>query len=268
MKPLRLVLVSLALALPAAAQWEGVVQMKMTSAQGSGTTTAYVSKAGTKTEMDMKSAEMAKAGMGSGMHIVSIVKSSEPDLVYMVNDAQKTYSVVDVKKMREQAKSMRSGEEETFTVKKAGRDSVAGYSCEKALVTGSKGTTFEVCVSNDLGGGAAMIRQMQRRGGDPSGMTKALMDAGLDGFPVRWVTRGGHGGEVTMELVSAKKQSVPASTFEIPAGYTKSESAMPFSSPEMDKRMKEALEKMTPEQRKQFEEMMKKRSGGSGGGAV
>jgi hypothetical protein len=67
---------------------------------------------------------------------------------------------------------------------------------------------------------------------------------------------------MTVELVSAKKESVPASTFEVPEGYTLSSSRIPFSNPEMDKKMKEALEKMTPEQRQQFEEMMKKRSGG------
>jgi hypothetical protein len=90
---------------------------------------------------------------------------------------------------------------------------------------------------------------------------KALVDAGLEGFPIRWTTKGQGRGDMTMELVSAKRQSVPASTFEVPAGYTKSESLVPFSNPEIDKKMKEALDKMTPEQRKQFEEMMKKRSG-------
>jgi len=256
-------LVSLAAALvaaaPALAQWEGVLQMKMTSQTANGTMTAAVSKVGTRTEVDMKSPEMAKQGMGSGVKMVSILKTAEPNTVYIVNDSSKTYSVIDTAKMREQTRSMRGGKEETFTVKKLGKDTVAGFSCEKALVTGSEGMTFETCISNEVGGSAAMIRAMQRRG-DSSGLVKSLADAGLEGFPIRWVTHAEHGrgGDVTVELVSAKKQSVPASTFEIPSGYTKSESMMPFSNPEIDRRMKEALEKMTPEQRRQFEEMMKK----------
>ena len=57
----RLVLASLALSVPtlAVAQWEGVVVMKMTSAQMNGTSTAWVSKAGMKSQMDLNGGEMA-----------------------------------------------------------------------------------------------------------------------------------------------------------------------------------------------------------------
>ena len=36
------------------------------------------------------------------------------------------------------------GQEETYTVKKLGADTVAGYSCQNAIVTGSRGGTFEM----------------------------------------------------------------------------------------------------------------------------
>jgi hypothetical protein len=65
-----------------------------------------------------------------------------------------------------------------------------------------------------------------------------------------------------MELVSAKRQSVPASTFAIPAGYTKSEMTMPMTSPESAKQMEDALKGLSPEERKQVEEMMKGMGGG------
>ena len=259
-------LVSLAAALvaaaPAFAQFEGVLQMKVTAASASGTMTARVSKLGTRTEMEMSSPEMQKRGLGSSMKMVSIVKNAEPNLVTMVNDQSKTYSVVDTAKMREQAHASKRPEE-TWKVQKTGKDTVAGYSCEKALVTGSEGTTFEVCMTTGLAGGEGLVRALQRGRVDHAGFLKALTDAGVDGTPIRWVTRSGSGrGDMTVELVSATKEPVPASTFEVPAGYTLSSTAIPFSNPEMDKKMKEALEKMTPEQRQQFEEMMKKRSGG------
>jgi hypothetical protein len=67
---------------------------------------------------------------------------------------------------------------------------------------------------------------------------------------------------MTMELVSADRRSVPASTFAIPAGYTKSESMMPMANPEMQKQMRDAMKNMSPEQRKQMQEMMKRHGGG------
>ena len=253
--------VLLFLAGPALAQFEGVLQMKTTADRFTGTTTSWVSKVGVKTEMDMKSPDMEKQGMGSGMKMVTIVRHAEPDVVYTLNVSSKTWSLIDTKEMREQARSGR--EEATYTVKRTGKDSVAGFPCEKALVTSSRGTISDVCIANDVAGGSALLRAMHRRSGDESALFKAFADAGLTGFPVRWVTKSESGRtDVTMELVSAKKESVPASTFEIPAGYTRSDSAMPMSNPELDKKMREALEKMTPEQRKQFEEMMKRRSEG------
>lgn len=262
MKLVSLAAAALVAAAPAFAQFEGVLQMKVSSASANGTMTAQVSKIGTRTEMEMSSPEMQKRGLGSSMKMVSIVKSSEPSVVTMLNDQSKTYSVIDTAKMREQAHASKR-KEETWTVKRTGKDTVGGYPCENATVTGSEGTTFEVCMTTQLSGGEGLVRALQRGRVDHTGFLKALTDAGLDGTPIRWVTRSGSGrGDMTVELVSAKKEPVPASVFEVPAGYTLSSTSIPFSNPEMDKKMKEALEKMTPEQRQQFEEMMKKRSGG------
>ena len=94
-------------------------------------------------------------------------------------------------------------------------------------------------------------------------MMKALQDAGADGFFVKMVTREKGKAEplTTMELTKAEKKSLPASLFEVPAGYTKQEGMMGAAgamSPEAAEQMKKAMENMTPEQRKQMEEMMKK----------
>ncbi len=264
MRALRLSTLALLLASSAAfAQFEGAIEMKMTGARASGTTKALVSKVGTRTEMDMHAPEMQRQGMGGGMKMVSIVKFAEPDIVTFLNDSNKTYTVYDLRKTREQA-GPRSNPE-TYTVKKLGKDSVAGYSCQNFLATGSQGRQIELCVTGEILGGGAFIRSLQRRSADGgSGLMKALADAGADGYPVRWVVKSPRSEDetMTMELVSAKRQAVPASTFEVPAGYTKSETGMMMSNPEMDRKMKEAMEKMTPEQRKAFEEMMKQRKGG------
>jgi len=77
-----------------------------------------------------------------------------------------------------------------------------------------------------------------------------------------------------MEVVKIDKKSLPASTFEIPADYTKSEGGLMdmmggMSGPQADEankkmgeaqqRMQEALKNMSPEQREMIEKMMKQR---------
>ncbi len=96
-------------------------------------------------------------------------------------------------------------------------------------------------------------------------MEKALKDAGAEGMPLKAIMPAPTGGKLTMEVVKADKQSLPASTFDIPAGYTKSEGGLDMSgvsNPQIDdarKKMQEALKNMTPEQRARFEQMMKQR---------
>jgi len=64
---------------------------------------------------------------------------------------------------------------------------------------------------------------------------------------------------MTMELVRAQRQKVPASMLEIPAGYAKT--SVPQASPEMQRKLEEAMKDLPPEQRKQLEEMMRRGGG-------
>ena len=100
------------------------------------------------------------------------------------------------------------------------------------------------------------------------GVVKALKDSGADGLPLKSIITTEDGTKATMEVVKVDKKSLPASTFEIPAGYTKSAGGMMdmmggMSGPQADeakKRMDEALKNMSPEQREMIEKMMKQRS--------
>jgi len=258
-----------ALALPAAlatAQAEGVAEMKgmIHTERGESiglVTRAWVGKAGSRVEITTDLSQIAgrsdrsAAGMPTSHTEVMIYKNSEPGTTYMLNTERKTYSVF-------QSSSGEKGDTkaEPYTVTKLGRDTVAGYSCEKAVVKRpSARDEMEVCVSKDLGASAAWLDAMSRRqrGG---GLFKALTDAGLTGFPIRWVVRraGEKEATTTLELVRFEKTSVPASTFEVPAGYTKAAGYENRMTPEQEEAMKKAMENMTPEQRKQFEEMLKK----------
>lgn len=255
----------LLVALPAAAQWEGTLEMKMTMARGgSGHGKIYLSRSATRTEMEMSVPQMQQAGMGAGMKIATLTRLSDPDKSYLINDARRTYSVLDAKKLREQAAG-RPHEEETWTVKKLGGDVVAGFACQSFVLTEEKRKSeVEMCVTRDILGSTAWLAQQGQGRYGSTGMTKALRDAGADGYPVKLTMRekGKPEALMTMELLKASKQSLPASTFEIPAGYKEEDAVSAMLSPEMQQKMNEMLEKLTPEQRRQYEEMMKKRTGG------
>ena len=258
------------LAFPAAlalAETEGVAEMKGTVHTERGetiglVTKAWVGKAGSRIEMTTDLAQIqgrSAAGMPATHTEVFVYKTSEPGVTYLLNIERKTYSTF-------QPPAGEKGEAkpaEAYTVTKLGRDTVAGYSCEKALVKrASARDEMEVCVSKDLGASGAWLDAMSRRQRGGS-VFKALSDAGLTGFPVRWIVR--HAGEkdatTTLELVRFEKSSVPASTFEVPAGYKKVSGYETRMTPEQEEAMRKAMENMTPEQRKQFEEMLKKQKG-------
>jgi len=189
--------------------------------------------------------------MPQGSHSVSLWRHAEPDLVYLLDEARKTYQVLDVKKARE---ANRGVDQEKWTVRRLGKDKVAGFSCEKVAARHGEGKEMELCVTAEISSRGALSRGMLDERASGGGLFQALKEAKVEGFPIRWVVKGKD--EATMEVVSAKRQSVPASTFEIPSGWKKNEGPMGLS-PEQQQQMEEAMKKLTPEQRKQMEEMMK-----------
>jgi hypothetical protein len=241
------------------AQFEGEIDMKITGQGGmTGTGKVFVSRVGSRTEMDMQTANMP-------MRMVSLMKFSVPDVMYHINDKAKTYSEMDLKKVRESAVKMKA-KKEPYNAKVLGSERVLGYSTKHVLLSqpGDR-SEMEVWTTKDIMGlSYESMRGLMRRGaGDDDGsMMKALRDAGADGFFVKMVSREKGKTEplMTMELTKAEKRSLPASTFEIPSGYTKQEGMMGAAgvvSPEAAEQMRKAMENMTPKQRKQMEEMMK-----------
>ena len=150
--------------------------------------------------------------------------------------------------------------DETWTVKRTGHDTIAGISCDKAMITSSKGTTIETCVATDLPISSAWWAAINRRKNENNFWIKAMIDGGLKGFPIRtrYLSSKGEGG-VEMELVRFDRQALPASAFQIPAGYKEEKTGgVPGMTAEQQKMMNDAIAKMTPEQRKAYEDAMKK----------
>jgi hypothetical protein len=246
-------------AAPAFAQFEGEIDMKITGQGMTGMGKLFVSKVGSRSEMDMQTAQMP-------LHMVTLMKFSAPGVMYLVNDKSKTYTEMNLKNARETAAKM-TGQKEPYSAKALGSERVLGYSTKHVLLTRTGDRSeMEVWTTKDIMGlSSESMRGLMRRGaGDDDGsMIKALQDAGADGFFVKMITRekGKTESLMTMELTKAEKRSVPASMFEIPPGYTKQEGMMGAAgvvSPDAAEAMRKAMENMTPEQRKQMEETMKK----------
>jgi hypothetical protein len=249
-------------AAPAFAQFEGEIDMKITAQGGvTGTGRVFVAKAGSRTEMDMETARMP-------IHMVTLTRFATPDVIYLINDKAKTYSEVDTKKAREQAAKM-TGEKdkEAYSVKILGSEKVLGYATKHVLLSRpSDKSEMEAWTTRDLLGlSYESMKGLMRRGAQDEGsLIKALKDAGAEGFFVKMVTREKGKTEplTTMDITKAEKRSLPASMFEVPAGYAKQDGMMGAAgvvSPEAAEQMKKAMENLTPEQRKQMEEMMKQK---------
>ncbi len=252
------------------AQFEGILEMKTSiitadgSERGGGTMKVAVSKAGSRTEMNMQ------AGPGMTMNMVMLKKNDMPDVVYRINDANKSYTEIKIPKP---APGTESPDKEAWTVEKLGQEKILGYNTHHIIAKpkSGPGQPMEMWVAKDFLD-YETYSKLQVHGGSlaGTGLAKALKDAGTEGMPLKAVVNSPEG-KMTMEVVKADKKTLPASTFEIPAGYTKSAGGIMdgLSGPgaearkaqieEAQKKMKEQMKNLTPEQQEMIEKMLKQR---------
>ena len=258
-------------ALPAPAQFEGVAHVEMASGEGelgvTGKGQMFMTSAAWRVEMDLNTptgASPAKRGGPATRQATRLVvfgKASEPRKTWMLNDRKKVYAVIeDVDRGEAPAPD--------WKVARAGQDKVAGIACTsvKAQREGDE-EVHEACLAKDFVSGDWLksVNESQEL------WLTAVQKAGFTGFPVRQVSRT-RDGKVTnrFEIVKLERRKVPASMFEVPAGYRKGEplDVMPMSA-EQQQQMQEAqrqaaehMKNMSPEQKKMMEEMMKKYGAG------
>ena len=230
-----------------AAPSDGELHMKFTAPFARGEYVVHYSKLGTRTE----------GTVAGHPGTVAITKKDTPDTVFMLDDQAKTYSEVST---NEHA----SHSSETYTVKKAGSETVAGYKAEHVIVTGSKGGVMEMWLNRDLSDLAKQFR-VGGAGPDQEGMMKTLKAQGIEGVPVKvvgYMPGKEEQGKFEMQLVSVDHKAQPASLFEIPAGYTKQDTAHAHAgaaggmTPEMRAALKEQMKNMTPEQQEKIKKAL------------
>ena len=235
-------------------KFEGILHMKISAPEGSQDGSLYISKNGTRFEMNLADPETGKVMM----HIVTFTPSDEPNLLYTLNEKAKTYSVMDMNELQEELAEIADKEEkEDFKVEKLGTTTLHGYKCTHVRITERHGET-EMWLTKDLINAADFARLQPGKKKGPAAFDIRLKKAGLDGFPLKTWDKESN---TTMEFVKIERKKLQKSLFEVPSGYTKKESALQMMVPQIsDEDMKELenmREMMNEKDMKEMEEMMK-----------
>ncbi len=155
------------------------------------------------------------------MAMINIGHADQPKYSVSLYPESKTYSlnVIDT--------GLIGSNIETYKVTIIGNENLQGYNCIHVKMISSVGSgmfksssTTEVWTSKDVPG-YALFKKMSLKNVTPA-MMKALQQAGADGFIVKMQMQG-KDYAMTMALTTAQQKSFPASMFQIPAGYTKSQ---------------------------------------------
>lgn len=264
-KPMiRALAVALCLAALPALAFEGVIDTKISMSRGKGDNAGMQSMSGTGTisikGMNFRMEQQLNIpAMGGPQKQITIYRPDE-NTTYIVHENSKTYS----KHVAEKGDND-DAEASKWTVKKLGKDTVAGRSTEHVQVSREGGgNVMEVWIDKNLLSAGDLEKAFsagERRGGE--GWWKALKKEGVAGVPLKVVSSSSKAeGGVTWEATSVKSQSVPDSAFKVPAGYTESKGGNPGMGAPGGAGREEMLQRLTPEQRKQVEEMMKQHQGG------
>lgn len=153
-----------------------------------------------------------EGGIVNGMETLYLKAKNES---YLINRDSKTYSVVP-----NHEASGTSTHEPNVTIKKTTEtQKILGYTCIKTIVTVSEGdeTIDQIFwTTNEIKGLDFKSLASQKMGNSK----EAMYYKNLDGIPLKMEMTLPQG-TMVMEVTEVKKQTLPASDFEIPAGFTK-----------------------------------------------
>lgn len=236
------------LTLPFSQPFEGILTMQTTIPQaGSTETKLFIAKEGVRTESTSK-----MKNMPVNLQMVILSPSETPNLVYLVNTARKSYTVIDTDRMKKEiAEAGQSDSYNDAKIENLGKESVNGYSCTHVRIT-NKESVMEMWVSKEILDYFTYARMQSANDRNMPSLARRLKEGGLDGFPVKiWHKQA----NIVTELIKVEKQGLDASLFKVPEGYTKSElPAMNYgASPEQSREM-EAMMKKMHEQMKEREQ--------------
>ena len=228
--------------LPSILPFEGTLTMQTTIPEaGSTETRLFIAKQGVRTESTSH-----MKNMPSDIQMVIISPSETPNLVYLINTSQKSYSVIDTDAMKKEiAGAEKSDSYNNAKIENLGKEQVNGYNCTHVRITHGE-SVMEMWVSKDILDYFTYARLQSANDKNMPELAKRMKAAGLDGFPVKiWHKEA----NITTELTKVDKQGLDASLFKVPAGYTKNEfPAMHIGkSPKHNKELEAMMKKMQEE---------------------
>ncbi|WP_164851341.1 DUF4412 domain-containing protein [Larkinella soli] len=233
----RLFVLFSALCLPALAlAQQGTVEYQVTLPGNSrpSTSLVYFSNGNVRTDMTV-----SIPGAGAPMKQSMLMRAENPNTIYMLNPANRTYSET----TSSPGTAPTAGK---ATVKVIGKEKIRNLNTTHARVTFQQGS-MDIWTTRDIPGYDKLLsywRANKSFGGDI--LYSELKKAGADGFFVR-MKNGNDRGGMTMELVRYDSKPVPASLFELPKDYKKGPSyeasGIRGLSPAQRKKMMDAIQK-------------------------
>ena len=224
--------------LPVLQPFEGVLTMQTTIPEaGSSETKLFIAKQGVRTE---SSSHMKN--MPSDIQMVTVSPSETPNLIYIINTAQKSYSIFDTDAMKKDMAGTKFAEDyDKAKIENLGKETINGYNCNHVRITHGE-SVMEMWVSKDILDYFTYARMQSSSDKNMPDLAKRMKAEGLDGFPVKiWHKQA----NIITELTKVEKQGLESSLFKVPDGYTKNE----FPAMHLGK---------SPKQNKELEAMMKK----------
>ncbi len=207
----------------------------------SGTSTSYLAsdhvrmarENGNETIVDLKTGVMTTLD-GRKKTYFTVTKQDLADMAAKMNERMNT---PEMKKGMNAMSGMSDAMADSFDVKKTGTSrTVAGFRCDDWTITMGEMTTIKECITTELQYPAHAFEAYKEFSEGMRGMTaafgpsaKASADMaqklkGMKGYPVATATTMdlmGNKSVVASEVVEVRRGPIPASAWEVPAGYTK-----------------------------------------------
>jgi len=230
--------------LPVLQPFEGVLTMQTTIPEaGSTETKLFIAKQGVRTESTSH-----MKNMPSDIQMVIISPSETPNLVYLINTAQKSYTVIDTDAMKkEMAGTEKLDGYNNAKIENLGKETVNGYNCSHVRITHGE-SVMEMWVSKEILDYFTYARMQSANDKNMPDLARRMKAEGLDGFPVKiWHKQA----NIITQLTKVDKQGLEASLFKVPEGYTKTEMpAIHLGSSASKKKDLEAMVKKMQEEMK------------------
>lgn len=194
-------------------------------------TKMYVSSNGSmRVEMDIENSAMK--GKSSGT-IVTIAHSDKPDESISIDDSAKTYSINHFND-----KDFNTGEKITSTATKVGEEKILGFNSVHARIISNKSIgslysdidTLDIWRSNDVPQQPAIKELMDKFNSKgmamySSDVANQLEQMGCKGFTTKLEIHSKNA-SVTEMLTKVEHRDLPASMFQVPAGYKEDKNGM------------------------------------------